>query len=234
MLKKSSLWLCLLMLMTLAMPAWSLPKSMIMTVQIDSHQGPRPIAANAKIWYANNKFRAEINSNMAPQTSGAIKISNKATIVMDVNSKVGYLIDDGSKTAIRVDSSQIPNQGSTFTNPASLTDPAKIRAEIQRQGGKIVGKASLLGHPCTIWQMTSTQKMPNGAGQMTSQSVTSKLWLADDITVPLKVEITSAQGKVVSMNVTSVQVNVPVSGGIFGVPSGYAVRNLSDMYKAPH
>lgn len=234
-LKKSTLWLCLLLISTLAMPAWSLPKSMIMTLQVSSHQGSRPVTANAKVWYADSKVRAEINSNMAPQNTGTVRISNKATIVIDLNTKVGYLIDDGSRTAIRVDSSQLPNNGpgGSLTNPATITDPAKIRAEIQRQGGKIVGKANLLGHPCTIWQMTSTQKVPNAQGQPVAQAVTSKVWLADDLSVPLKVDVTSASGNLVSLNVTSVQANVPVSGGIFGVPAGYAVRNLADMYKAP-
>ena len=64
--------------------------------------------------------------------------------------------------------------------------------------------------------------------------MTSKVWLADDLGMPLKVEVRSDKmGEVVSMKVTQVQVNPPINGGMFGIPAGYKVRNLMDMYKAP-
>ncbi|MEZ0372882.1 MAG: hypothetical protein ACAI44_27570 [Candidatus Sericytochromatia bacterium] len=241
MLKKSTLWLCLLLISVLAMPAWSLPKSMIMTMQVSSNQGSRPVKVDAKLWYANSKFRAEVSSNTNMSTSSAVRISNRATFIMDLKSMVAFMIDESTKTAIKVDQAQMQKMtGSSgtgsraFTDPMSMTDPAKIKAEIKRQGGKEVGHATLIGHPCTIWQMTTAQKVPVGQGKMETQNVTAKVWLADDLGIPLRFEArTDKLGAIATMNVSSVQVNVPLSGSLFGVPAGYKIQNLSDMYKAP-
>ncbi|PKL77738.1 MAG: hypothetical protein CVV27_04650 [Candidatus Melainabacteria bacterium HGW-Melainabacteria-1] len=239
MLKKTSFWLCLLLVSVIAMPGWALPNSMIMIMEINSKQGTRPVKANAKLWYANQKFRAEVSSNLnTSQANTPVRIGNKATIVMDLKSKIGYMIDDSSKMAIKIDEKQVGNmtgnsaQGNrSFTDPAMLTDPAKVKAEIIRQGGKQIGKEKLLGHNCTIWQMSG--KMPAAQGQP-AQTATSKVWLADALGMPLKVQVsTDKQGEIVSMRVTNVQVNVPVNNNLFGVPAGYQVRNIADMYKAP-
>ena len=89
MIKKQSLWTALLLVAVFALPGWSLPKSMIMTMQISSKQGGRPLKADAKLWYANQKFRAEITSNMnMAQGKSPVKISNKATIITDLKSKI--------------------------------------------------------------------------------------------------------------------------------------------------
>jgi len=241
MLKRNMLWLCLFLVSVLAMPAWSLPKSMVMTMQVSSRQASRPIKVDAKLWYANNKFRAEVSSNTnMSQSNTPVRINNRATFIMDLKSMVAYMIDESTKTAIKVDQKQMSAMtGSgtstrSFTDPMAMTDPAKIKAEIKRQGGREVGHATILGHPCTIWQMTSPQKVPVGQGKFETQNVTAKLWLADDLGMPLRFEARSDKmGEIASMKVTSVQVNVPLSGNLFGVPSGYQVRNLSDMYKAP-
>lgn len=233
-LKWSGFWLSLMLVALVSLPALALPKSMIMTMVISSKQGSKPVTANATLWYANQKFRAEVTSNMTA-TNSPVKIGNKATIVMDIKSKVGYLIDDSSKIAIKVDQTQLQSAtgGKTgpksFADPAQMTDPAKIKAEIQRQGGKVVGSANLLGHKCTIWQMSG--KVPAQQGQP-AQNVTAKVWLADDLGMPLKVEVRGDKmGEIMNMRATNVQVNVPVSNSKFGIPAGYKIRPLGDMYK---
>lgn len=239
MIKKQSLWTALLLVAVFALPGWSLPKSMIMTMQISSKQGGRPLKADAKLWYANQKFRAEITSNMnMAQGKSPVKISNKATIITDLKSKIAYMIDDGSKTAIKIDQAQVQQMTGgqsgpqSFTDPATLTDPGKIQAEIKKAGGKVVGKTTIKGHPVTIYQMTNNATLPDGSGKSVAQSITTKVWLADDIGMPLKVEATSNKmGQVMLMNVTNIQTNVPVSNSLFGVPSGYNIRSLADMYK---
>lgn len=240
MLKNHRYWLSLILVAIFALPSWALPKSMIMTMQINSRQSGRPISANAKLWYANQKFRAEVTSN-ANTSQSPVKISNKATVLMDLKSKIGYMLDESSKTAIKIDQTQMNKMtgqngsATSFTDPTALTDPAKVKAEIQRQGGKEVGKATILGHSCTIWQMANTMKVPTGQGKpATNQNVTSKVWFADKIGMPLKVEVRSDKmGEIVTMKATNVQVDVPISNNLFGVPSGYKIRNLMDMYKAP-
>jgi len=241
MLKRTAFWLTLFLVSSLALPGWSLPKSLIMTMEISSKQGGQPIKANAQLWYANEKFRAEITSNMNTSGQGntPVKIGNKATIVSDLKTKMAYLIDDASKTAIKIDQGQMAQMTGgaqsgpqSFTDPASLTDPAKLKAEIKKQGGKEVGKAKILGHTCTIWQMSGKTQVPMGQGKSETQNITSKVWLADAIGMPLKVEVTSDKmGAIVNMQATKVQVNVPVSNNMFGVPAGYQVRDLMDMYK---
>lgn len=240
MLKKRLFWLTLMLVSVLALPAWSLPNSLMMQMVVSSKQGGRPMQGNVQLWYANKKFRLEVTSNMnMSQTNTPVKISNKATFVMDVNSKVGFMIDDNSKTAIKIDQNQVsrmtgaPAQGpQTFTDPSSLTDPAKLKAEIQKAGGKQVGKATLLGHACSIWQMSGKAQVPVAQGKMEEQMITTKVWLADDLGMPLKVEVKSDKmGNIVNMRATQVQVNIPVKASLFGVPAGYNVRDLMDMYK---
>jgi len=239
MIKKNSLWMAMLLVAVFALPGWSLPKSMIMTMQISSKQGNKPLKADAKLWYQNQKFRAEITSNMnMAQGNSPVKISNKATIITDLKTQIAYMLDASSKTAIKIDQAQVKQMtGSqkgpqTFTDPGTLTDPGKIQAEIKKAGGKVVGKAKIKGHPVTIYQMTNNANMHDGSGKTVAQSITTKVWLADDIGMPLKVEaISNKMGQIMLMNVTSIQTNVPVSNSLFGVPAGYNVRSLMDMYK---
>lgn len=241
MFKRKALWLTFILVSMLTLPGLALPKSLIMTMEINSKQGGKPIKANAQLWYANQKFRAEITSNFSTSGQGntPVKIGNKATVVSDLTKKVAYLIDDSSKTVIKIDQAQMGQMTGgaqsgpqTFTDPTALTDPAKIKAEIKKQGGKEVGKAKILGHMCTIWQMSGKSQIPMGQGKNETQNVTSKVWLADEIGMPLKVEVTSDKmGEIVRMQATKIQVNVPVNNGMFGVPSGYQVRDLMDMYK---
>lgn len=241
MLKRKALWLTFILVSMLTLPGLALPKSLIMSMEISSKQGNKPIKANAQLWYTNQKFRAEITSNFSTSGQGntPVKIGNKATVISDLSKKVAYLIDDASKTAIKIDQAQVGQMTGgaqsgpqTFTDPTSLTDPAKIKAEIKKQGGKEVGKAKILGHSCTIWQMSGKTQMPVGQGKSETQNVTSKVWLADAIGMPLKVEVSSDKmGEIMRMQATKVQVNVPVNNGMFGIPSGYQVRDLMDMYK---
>ncbi|MGV3523623.1 MAG: hypothetical protein ACO1RX_05330 [Candidatus Sericytochromatia bacterium] len=238
--KKPTLWLSLLLVSMLALPGWSLPRSMIMTLEVSSKQGTRPVKATTKLWYANQKFRAEVTSSGVQQPANAtVRIGNKATIIMDLKAKIGYLIDDGSKTALRLDQTQVaqmsggnkPAQGQ-FTDPASLTDPAKVKAEIQRQGGRQIGKEKLLGHQCTIWQMTGKAPVPVAQGKTETQNVTTKVWLADALGMPLKVIVTADKsGEVMNMRATQIQVDVPVNAGLFGVPAGYKVQDMAQLYK---
>jgi hypothetical protein len=242
MLNKMKFWLAGLAISTIALPAWSLPKTMIMDMTMNVSQGARPVKADAKIYYANQKFRAEISSNldMSQQSSTPIKVSNKAVFLMDINQKIAYMIDSKSKTALKVDQAQVEkltgqssaNAPETFTNPAMLTNPAKIQEELKKQGAKVIGKTKMLGHPVTIYQMTKTASVPVGQGKSESQSITTKLWLADDLGLPMKMEaVGSKSGKLASLDVKKVVVNVPVSAAMFKVPSGYQIRNLMDMYK---
>lgn len=242
MLNKTKFWLAGLAVATLTLPAWSLPKTMIMDMTMNVTQGARPVKADAKIYYANQKFRAEISSNlnMAQQGNTPIKVSNKAVFLMDMNQRIAYMIDSKSKTALKVDQGQVEkltgqsaaNAPETFTNPAMLTNPAKIQAELKKQGAKVIGKTKMLGHPVTIYQMTKTAAVPVAQGKTESQNVTTKLWLADDLGLPMKVEaVGSKSGKLATLDVKKVSVNVPISAAMFNVPGGYQVRNLMDMYK---
>ena len=141
MLNKTKFWLAGLAVATLALPAWSLPKTMIMDMTMNVSQGARPVKADAKIYYANQKFRAEISSNlnMSQSSSTPIKVSNKAVFLMDMSQKIAYMIDSKSKTALKVDQRQVEkltgqsaaNAPETFTNPAMLTNPAKIQEELK-------------------------------------------------------------------------------------------------------
>ena len=61
-----------------------------------------------------------------------------------------------------------------------------------------------------------------------------KLWLADDLVLPLKVEVsTDKRGQIASMQTKSVEVNIPIKASLFAVPGGYKITNLSDMFKSP-
>ncbi len=239
-------WLVVLSLSFPNLESWALPKTLMMTTELVSQEGGRNIRANAKVWYSDMKFRTEVDSNTNMSNANSpVKISNKATVIMDMNKKVGYMLDDRAKTAIRVDTAQMNqmtgssrNPGTAnpqfFSDPTLLSDPAKLRSELQKQGGKQIGKASLLGHPCTIWEIVKSAKIPVSQGKTSTEMVKVKLWLADDLVLPLKVEVsTDKRGQIASMQTKSVEVNIPIKASLFAVPGGYKITNLSDMFKTP-
>lgn len=243
MLKRTALWLAIALVSLWTFPGLAaIPKSMIMTTQIISSEGGRNVTADATIYYMDMKFRTEVSSNM--QSTGSVKVNNKATVIMDAKAKTGYLIDDRNRTAIKIDEAQVEqmtgSSGSagSFTNPSEfLTDPAKVKSELQKQGGKQIGKEKLLGYNCTIWQIAQTVKIPPARGSNaapTSDNIIVKLWLADEVSIPLKAEVTSAKrGKIASMTTKKIQVNVPVKGSMFDIPSGYKITTLADMFQTP-
>lgn len=238
-------WLLAITLSLPAWRAWALPPSLIMTTEMVSRQAGRDIKAYAKIWYSHMKFRTEVESNaMMSNASSPVQLNNRATVIMDMNQKVAYMLDPTHKTAIRMDSQQVnqmaganpQNQGGAsvnyFNDPSFLTDPAKLRAELQNQGGKQIGKATILGYTCSIWEINKKGNIPAGQGKTSTETVKVKLWLAEDLVLPLKVEIsTDKQGLIASMQTKSLEVNVPIKASLFSVPSGYRITNLADMFK---
>jgi len=239
-------WLVVLSLSFSNLESWALPKTLMMTTELVSQEGGRNIRANAKVWYSDMKFRTEVDSNANMSNANSpVKISNKATVIMDMNKKVGYMLDDRNKTAIRVDTAQMNqmtgssrNPGTAnpqfFSDPTLLSDPAKLRSELQKQGGKQVGKTSVLGHPCTIWEIAKSAKIPVSQGKTSTEMVKVKLWLAEDLVLPLKVEVsTDKRGQIAAMQTKSIEVNIPIKASLFAVPGGYKITNLSDMFKTP-
>ncbi|PIQ25096.1 hypothetical protein COW36_15410 [bacterium (Candidatus Blackallbacteria) CG17_big_fil_post_rev_8_21_14_2_50_48_46] len=238
--------LFLLLVLAFSMPgleSWALPKSLIMTTELVSKEGGRNIKANAKIWYSNMKFRTEVESNMAmTHNSSPVQVNNRATVIMDLNQKVGYMLDDRNKTAIRIDSAQFNQMtggaaqkganAQLFNDPNLLSDPAKLRAEIKSQGGKQIGTASILGHSCSIWEISKKGNIPAGQGKTSTETVKVKVWLAEDLVLPLKVDVsTDKRGQVAVMQARSLEVNIPIKASLFALPGGYRVTDLADMFK---
>ncbi len=244
MLRHLFFWLLVVSFSLPGLETYALPKTMIMTTEMVSHEAGRNIKAHARIWYSDMKFRTEVESNMAVKTSSAVQINNRATVIMDMKRKTGYMLDERNKTAIRIDSRQVNQMtggngrsGATsaqyFNDPTFLSDPAKLRAELKNQGGVQVGKTNLLGHPCTIWEITKQGNIPAGQGKTTTEMVTVKLWLAEDLVLPLKVEVsTDKRGLVATMKTQSIEVNIPIKASLFSVPGGYQITDLADMFKS--
>lgn len=244
MFKKAFLGVALVSSFLIPNPATALPKSLTMTVDMVANNAGKKVTTNAKIWYLDMKLRSEVKSNLNFQgnTASPVKVNNKAVIIMDAKTQTAYMLESGTKTALKVDSSQLQklsggNSGGTnanFMDPSLFTDTAKMKAALKKEGAKVVGKATLLNRKCTIWEIKKNNvKVPMPKGT-TTENVRLKMWLADDISVPLKAEVYSnKRGLVASLKTTSLQVDVPISASLFKVPSGYKVTNMMEMFKTP-
>lgn len=217
--------------------AWALPKSMIMNTSFTNHAMKQKIKVNAKWWYNNDKIRIEFNSNLnMPKNGSTAKLpTNNGVAIMNLKKKVGYLINDAAKIALKADTSQAaqlnPGMSQTYTDPKTFTDPVKLKAEIKKQGGKVVGKEKLLGYNCTVWSIAPKKPvkvMPNSP----HQKVKVKLWLADKISVPLKVETYLNNKKATVFQVKNIKLNVPIKSSLFEVPKGYKVSDLMQMFQS--
>lgn len=218
--------------------AHALPQSMMMVTEMTASQGGQNVTAKATIWYSNKKFRTEVSSNMKVPQNPNMKmgISNKAVFLLDMANKVGYLLDSSTKTALKIDTAQVSKMSGgsmspqNFTDPVLMSDPAKIKSEITKNGGKQVGKEKLFGHNCTIWAIPTKSPVQGKPG--VTETVSVKIWLADGISVPLKGEVTSPQrGKVASFVTRDFKVNMPLASTLFSVPAGYKITNLADMFQ---
>ena len=166
----------------------------------------------------DNRMRVETVGNgraaATPMTS---------TMIIDPAGKVMYMVNDKTKSAMRVKMDQAGTQ--MGFGPGSLNpNPAEITNELKKKGGKIVGSETLIGHPCDIWELS--QKAPNG------EPGKAKLWLAKDIGMPLKAELsTKTKGTTMTLLVSSVKTNVTLEESLFQVPAGYKVTDMADMAK---
>ncbi|MBC7545838.1 MAG: DUF4412 domain-containing protein [Candidatus Sericytochromatia bacterium] len=166
------------------------------------------------------------DGKMRVETNGATKGSAApitSTMIVDPTAKVMYMLNDKTKSAMRVKLDQAGSQ--MGFGPGSLSpNPAEITAELKKKGAKIIGSGTMLGHPCDIWELS--QKAPNG------EPGTAKLWLAKDIGMPLKAELsTKSKGITMSLLVTSVKTDLTFDENLFRVPTGYKVTDMQDLAK---
>lgn len=205
------------------------PQNMQLKTESVLNANGQRVVVNSTVWYGGSKVRME--NEIAP-TKGVPANLGKSTIIYDSSQKVVYMMMPQNKTAIKADSETLnklqQGQGGTGNiNTQLLTNPSEIRTEIKKQGGKMIGAETVLGYLCDIWQM-NTQIPVNQSG--VKEDATVKIWLANKLSVPLRMEVISKQrGKVVTINAKEVNTNINIPSSTFEVPAGYQINDVQQM-----
>lgn len=202
-----------------ATSALALPRTLQLEWENTVAQGNETVSLHSTTRIKGNRVRID--------TTGAItKVQGtmpNSTIIVDVPGKVAYMLNDKLKTAMKVNLEQAGGQmGLGAMGIAPKLD--QLTTELKKRGAKVIGKDTLLGHSCDIYQMTQ-------AG-MGNEPVTSKLWVATDLGMPLKIESSSkSKGHIGTAQAQSVKTNLTLSDALFQVPAGYKVTDMADMAK---
>jgi outer membrane lipoprotein-sorting protein len=198
--------------------ALALPKTMELTSDTTVLNGTDRMTFRSLTRVKDGRMRVETNGS--GKTSAAPITS---TMIVDPNAKVMYMVNEKTKSAMRVKLDQAGSQ--MGFGPSSLSpNPAEITKELKKKGAKIIGAEALIGHPCDIWELS--QKAPNG------EPGRAKLWLAKDIGMPLKAELsTKSKGVTMTLLVNSVKTDLALEDGLFRVPASYKVTDMADLAK---
>jgi outer membrane lipoprotein-sorting protein len=208
--------------------AYAAPQNMQLKTESVLNANGQKIIINSTLWYGGNKVRME--NEIAP-TKGVPSNLGKSTIIYDSDEKVVYMMMPQNKTAIKADSetlTKMQNQGGVGNvNAQLLTNPSEIRSELKKQGGKMIGAETVLGYLCDIWQMNTSMPINQSGAK---EDATVKIWLANKLSVPLRMEIMSKQrGKIVSINAKEINANINIPKSTFEVPAGYQITDVQKM-----
>lgn len=208
--------------------AYAAPQNMQLKTESVLNANGQKVVVNSTIWYGGSKVRME--NEIAP-TQGIPANLGKSTMIYDSAQKVVYMMMPQNKTAIKADSNTLAKMqgqgGVGNVNTQLLANPSEIRNELKKQGAKMVGAETVLGYLCDIYQM-NTELPINQTGA--KEKATVKMWLANKLSVPLKMEITTPQrGKVVSINAKQINTGINIPASTFQVPSGYKITDVQQM-----
>lgn len=207
--------------------AFATPQNMQLKTESVLNANGQKIVVNSTVWYGGTKVRME--NEIAP-TKGVPANLGKSAIIYDSSEKAIYMMMPQNKTAIKADSNTLKKfqgAGANSVNTQLLTNPAEIRNEIKKQGGKMVGAEVVLGYLCDIFEM-NTQMPTNQSGG--TENATVKIWLANKLSVPLKMQVDSKQrGRLVTINAKEINTNANIPSSMFQVPAGYQVTDIQKM-----
>lgn len=208
--------------------AYAAPQNMQLKTESVLNANGQKVVVNSTIWYGGSKVRME--NEIAP-TKGIPANLGKSTMIYDSAQKVVYMMIPQNKTAIKADSSTLSKMqgqsGVGNVNAQLLTNPSEIRNELKKQGAKMIGAETVLGYLCDIYQM-NTQIPVSQTGA--KENATVKLWLANKLSIPLKMDITTPQrGKIVTINAKQINSNITIPASTFQVPSGYQITDVQQM-----
>lgn len=152
----------------------------------------------------NTMMWSDFGKRFRQNTAAKVTAQGKT---MDMNS---WVISDGKNVYMHG-----PMQGQTVMK--MKVDPKQIAARgglnmmsAPKNLGKSLGKATIAGKECEI------REMPKGA--------TGKIWIWQNL--PLKMELTSANGVSMTMEATKVESPVTLPASIFQVPAGMKVQDF--------
>lgn len=227
---KKGVILTTIFLASVVTPSLAAPQSVQLEAETSISNGGEKFVINSSMFYGNKKIRIDSEvkaSNPASMPAGF----GKTSMVFDSDKNVAYMMTPQTKTALKMDMKTMQqmqggNPGASNMTSKMMSDPGEIKSELQKQGGKMVGAETVLGHLCDIWQ--APMKMPTQQG--TTENATVKIWIANKINIPLKMEATStAKGKFMTYIAKSVKTDAKFDPATFEVPKGYQITDFSQM-----
>lgn len=212
-------------------PGSAVPASLKLYIESDTttFNKDRQQTFKTKTWLLGEKMRVE----MIPQGGGPVVPPSGVpftppggqmpTMVMDRAAKTVYMINYNNKSAMRIPLP--PQQG--FGPGAS--DPTQIEAMIRKNGGRLLGAEKVKSYQCDIWEAPLSGR--GNPGGPAPPPATIKVWLSREWKIPVRSEIRiQGRGLVLSNNVSLVTRTFTPAPGLFQVPSGF---KITDMTKRP-
>jgi outer membrane lipoprotein-sorting protein len=162
----------------------------------DTKMTVRGEALNGKNAIKGQKMRQEVSVQ-----------GQKALILADMSKKLAYIVMVDQKTALKMDLSQMEQQGQEVNSPSDMV------AGLPKDA-KFVGLDTVDGKPAAVFEATVNKN-------------TTKLWLWVEKGLPLKSESTTPEGKTtiefLNYSFTS------LADSMFELPAGVQVVDFNDM-----
>jgi len=143
-----------------------------------------------------------------------IKAENIRSEINTSGKKIIMLIREGKEAY-----SYIPDENMAMRIPIPAEKPAAELDYLKMPEMKIIGQDIVDGRPCDLYQ-----------GLIKGKTV--KMWVAKDIQFPLRMEVETPKGKIVS-RFSNIQINPVLSDNLFVVPQGVKIIDMSSMGQMP-
>ncbi len=111
--------------------------------------------------------------------------------------------------------SYMPEQNMAIHIPIPAQKPDKEIDYLKRPEMKIVGQDTVDGRPCDVYQ-----------GVIEGKKI--KMWVAKDIQFPLRTEVDTERGKVITKN-SNIEINTIRDYAVFTLPAGVKIIEMGNM-----
>lgn len=155
-----------------------------------------------KVYYQSGQMRLELKM---PDYGDSVILAQKGKAALT-------MMDPQQKVAFTLTPDAMPQEGGSLPMQ-QIMDLTGWKELLAKEGKRLAGKQVMAGQACSLWQ---TQQ----------GGMTTKIWFADALELPMQIESASAGKPQFTFSVQAISTKGKLSPGLFKVPTDFTQAEL--------